>query len=67
MYLLFEQKQGRIEFDEPITPSNSRKDRLKFSIRKFAEKYGLGEAVAGNFYVAQWDPYVEERNKNIKD
>lgn len=29
-----------------------------FSIRKFAEKYKLGDPIAGNFYQAQYDDYV---------
>jgi len=33
-------------------------NRGKFSIRKFAEKYNLGQPVAGNLYQAQWDDYV---------
>lgn len=64
VFLLYKQN-GRLEFDEPRTTSTSRAHRLSFSIRKFAEKYSLGQPIAGNFYVAQWDPYVEIRNKNI--
>lgn len=64
VFLVYRQS-GKLELDEPRTPSTSRAHRLNFSIRKFAEKYGLGQPVAGNFYVAQWDPYVEIRNKNI--
>lgn len=33
-------------------------NRGKFSIRKFAQKYNLGNPVAGNFYQAEWDDYV---------
>lgn len=65
VFLLYKQG-GKLEFgDEPKTASTSRANRLSFSIRKFAEKYSLGQPIAGNFYVAQWDPYVEIRNKNI--
>lgn len=64
VFLVFKQKE-RIEFDEPRTSNTSRAHRLSFSIRKFAGKYGLGQPIAGNFYVAQWDPYVDIRNKNI--
>lgn len=64
IFLIYKQN-GKLEFDEPKTSSTSRAYRLNFSIRKFAEKYNLGQPVAGNFYVAQWDPYVEIRNKDI--
>lgn len=64
VFLIYKQG-GKVNFDEPKTSSTSRAHRFNFSIRKFAQKYNLGEAVAGNFYVAQWDPYVEVRNKNI--
>ena len=29
-----------------------------FKIHKFAEKYGLGAPIAGNFYQAEYDDYV---------
>lgn len=64
VFLVYKQ-EGKITFNEPKTPSNSREHRLSFSIRKFADKYKLGQPIAGNFYKAQWDSYVEIRNKNI--
>ncbi|XP_018568635.1 protein D3 isoform X3 [Anoplophora glabripennis] len=66
IFLVFEQKE-KLTFDEPRSIKTSSKQRLNFSIRKFAKKYSLGKAFAGNFYVAQWDPYVEERNKQNTD
>lgn len=67
-YVLLVYKQNqKLEFDEPRTSSTSRENRLNFAIRKFAEKYNLGQPIAGNFYVAQWDPYVEVRNKKISN
>lgn len=32
--------------------------RGKFSIKKFAAKYSLGQPIAGNLYQAEWDDYV---------
>lgn len=65
VFLVYKQS-GKLDFDEPRTTKLSRAHRLNFSIRKFAEKYQFGQpAVAGNFYVAQWDPYVDIRSKNI--
>lgn len=64
VYLVYKQGEKK-SFDEPHTPSNSRQHRLNFSIRKFAQKYDLGQPIAGNFYKAQWDSYVDVRNKNV--
>ncbi|KAJ8934941.1 hypothetical protein NQ314_013100 [Rhamnusium bicolor] len=63
IFLVFEQKAKQI-FDEPKSPSTSSDNRRNFSIRTFAKKYNLGDPLAGNFFHAQWDPYVDERNKN---
>ncbi|XP_022914164.2 protein D3-like [Onthophagus taurus] len=64
IFLLFKQKE-KFTFDEPRTEKLSRSHRLNFNLRKFIKKYDLGEAIAGNFYKAQWDSYVDERNKII--
>jgi len=37
-----------------------RMGRLKWVVKDFAKKYNLGEPVAGNFYRAQYDSYVDE-------
>lgn len=66
IFLVFEQKE-KLTFDEPRSIKTSKAHRLNFSIRKFAKKYNLGKAFAGNFYIAQWDQYVEERNKQNTD
>jgi hypothetical protein len=29
------------------------------------KKYELGSPVAGDFFKAQWDSYVDERNKRV--
>ncbi|XP_001607900.1 protein D2-like [Nasonia vitripennis] len=58
VFLLYKQP-GKLSFDGEKRISNrSRDGRLKFSIRKFADKYGLGEPIAGNMYQAQYDDYV---------
>lgn len=56
IFLLFEQK-GRVT-SSIKTPKTSRKDRMNFSIRKFAKEHDLGPLVAANFYQAQYDDYV---------
>ena len=63
-FLLYKQK-GKVEFEEEKIPATTREGRRHFSARKFAGKYGFGAAVAGNYYVAQWDEYVEEVNKKL--
>ncbi|XP_031618986.1 protein D2-like [Contarinia nasturtii] len=57
VFLIYKQK-GKLSFDEPRLPNTSGENRGGFSIAKFAEKYELGNPVAGNFYQAQWDDYV---------
>ncbi|ERL88969.1 protein D2 [Dendroctonus ponderosae] len=57
VFLIYKQS-GKLTFDEPRIPDTSGDKRASFSIRKFAEKYKLGNPVAGNFYQAQYDDYV---------
>lgn len=64
IFLLYKQKQRHV-FDEPRTTKTSRAHRFNFSAKKFARKYNLEDPVAGNFFRAQWDSYVDERNKFI--
>ncbi|XP_022650844.1 protein D3-like isoform X1 [Varroa jacobsoni] len=59
VFLLYKQA-GRITFGETPIPSNSREGRFKWKVRDFARKHCLGEPVAGNFYQAEWEPYVDE-------
>jgi phosphatidylethanolamine-binding protein len=57
VFLVYKQ-DGKLTFDELRLPNNSGENRGCFSIKKFADKYKLGNPVAGNFYQAQWDDYV---------
>lgn len=57
VFLIYKQN-GKLTFAEPRLPNTSGENRGGFSIAKFAEKYKLGNPVAGNFYQAQWDDYV---------
>lgn len=43
----------------------SGENRANFSIAKFANKYNLGNPVAGNFYQAEWDEYCEVVYKQL--
>ncbi|XP_041969058.1 protein D3-like [Aricia agestis] len=57
VFLVYKQP-GKLTFDEPRLGDRSRDNRAQFSIHKFAQKYNLGDPIAGNFYQAQYDDYV---------
>ena len=57
IFLVYKQ-QTNIEISETPISNRSREGRLSFKIGDFAKKYNLGEPIAGNFYLAQYDDYV---------
>ena len=57
IFLVFNQS-GKINFDESQLTSNGKEGRKHFSTKKFAEKYNLGDPIAGNMFQAQWDESV---------
>ncbi|XP_076630041.1 protein D2 isoform X3 [Colletes latitarsis] len=57
VFLLYKQP-GKLTFDEKRLTNRSGDDRAKFSIKKFAAKYNLGDPIAGNMYQAEFDDYV---------
>ncbi|KAK4871574.1 hypothetical protein RN001_015698 [Aquatica leii] len=57
VFLVYKQPK-QLTFDEPRLTNRSGDNRAKFSIKKFAEKYKLGNPIAGNFYQAEYDDYV---------
>ncbi|XP_041972209.1 protein D2-like isoform X2 [Aricia agestis] len=57
VFLVYKQP-GKLSFDEPRLTNTSGDNRAMFSIAKFAQKYKLGDPIAGNFYQAQYDDYV---------
>lgn len=66
--LLWYKQPGKIDFQGYVKLGTFQMNgREKFSTRKFAEKYKLGDPVAGNFYVASWDDSIVELEKMIKD
>lgn len=65
IFLVFQQPKRQDFSNVPKVPAFSRKYRFKFSTKDFADLYSLGEPIAANFFQAQWDKYVEERNKLI--
>ncbi|KRG00078.1 uncharacterized protein Dwil_GK13056, isoform B [Drosophila willistoni] len=66
VFLLYKQSR-KLEFDEERVSNRSRKDRPKFSAAKFAEKYQLGQPIAGNLYQAQYDDYVPQLHKQLSE
>lgn len=64
VFMLYKQPE-KLTFDEPKSPKNSRANRFNFNLRNFVQKYKLGEPLAGNFFQAQWDEYVDMRNKHV--
>ncbi|CAG9828743.1 unnamed protein product [Diabrotica balteata] len=65
IFLVYKQS-GKIEFNEQRIDNLTRTGRLNFSARKYAEKYNLGQPIAGNFYQAQFDEWVLEMQKLTK-
>ncbi|XP_050497216.1 protein D3-like isoform X2 [Diabrotica virgifera virgifera] len=65
IFLIYKQN-GKIEFNEPRIDNRTKTGRLNFSTRKYAEKYNLGQPIAGNFFQAQFDEWVLEMERTIK-
>lgn len=63
VFILYKQP-GELSFKEQRM-TRSPKGRDKFSIRKFSQKYSLGEPVAGNFFEAQFDESVIKLFKSL--
>ncbi|KAG8200127.1 hypothetical protein JTE90_018916 [Oedothorax gibbosus] len=57
VFLVYKQP-GVINCSEKKLTNRSGNHRGNFKIESFAKKYNLGDPIAGNYYVAQWDDYV---------
>lgn len=55
LFLLYEQP-SKLEYLEEMAKQNE--SRMRFSINSFADKYDLGDPIAANFYMAEWDSSV---------
>ncbi|CAB0003914.1 unnamed protein product [Nesidiocoris tenuis] len=64
VFLVYRQSD-KLEFDEKRLTNQSAEGREGFSISKFAEKYSLGDPIAGNFYTAQYDDWCAEVYKRF--
>ena len=59
--LLFKQSDGTQAFQGlPRLSNDSPAGRKSWNVAQFAAKYNLGNPVACNYFVAQWDPYVSQ-------
>lgn len=47
------------------TSKTSLKDRVNFSLRRFAKQHKLGEPVAANYFKAQYDDYVPQLHAQL--
>ncbi|KAJ8680313.1 hypothetical protein QAD02_016100 [Eretmocerus hayati] len=64
VFLVYKQP-GKVTFNEKRLTNRSGDGRNNFSIKKFAEKYKLGNPIAGNLYQAAFDDYVPELYKQL--
>lgn len=65
-YVLLVYKQPfKLSFNEPFISNRDGNSRGNFSAKNFAYKYKLGDPVAGNFYVAQYDDFVPVAQKQL--
>ena len=58
VFLVYKQP-GLINVTEPMVSNSSREGRVHFNARVFAKTHDLGEPVAANFFIAQYDDYVK--------
>ena len=59
IFLVYKQYEY-IKDSETGANSNSKRGRTHFKVRKFANKYNLGEPIATNFFQAQSDDYSRD-------
>ena len=57
VFLIYKQP-GKLTCSEKCLPNNSTANRGGWKARAFVEKYKLGNPIAGNFYLAEYDDYV---------
>ncbi|KAK4879919.1 hypothetical protein RN001_008065 [Aquatica leii] len=56
VFLVYEQPK-KLAFDEERLCNTSAHNRAKFKIKKFADKYRLGNPIAGNYFMAKYDAF----------
>ena len=59
VFIAFKQSAGKQTFEGlPKLTNRSMDGRPKQKMREFAAKYNLGNPIAGNFFLAEYDSYV---------
>ncbi|KAI8037367.1 hypothetical protein M5D96_009500 [Drosophila gunungcola] len=53
VFLAFKQYL-ELDFDEILIPEGEKASRNKFDCHRFARKYALGNPIAANFFLAEW-------------
>jgi len=64
VFLIYKQS-GKLSFTEQRLTNRSGAGRGGQSVSKFANKYKLGDPIAGNFYQAEWDDYVPKLHEQL--
>lgn len=59
VFIVFQQPEGVINFEDELSLSKKSNDegRRKFNTMQFAQKYGLGQAIAVTFFRMEWDEH----------
>ncbi|XP_021195595.3 protein D3 [Helicoverpa armigera] len=65
VFLVYQQP-FRAVFNETVLSNRSSANRTSFSVSDFAEKYHLGDPVAGNFFQAEYDDYVPVLQEQLR-
>ncbi|XP_045472746.1 protein D2-like [Harmonia axyridis] len=63
--LVFKQRE-KIKVEEAKISRYSAFGRARFSNKAFARKYNLGQAVAGNIFLSEWDDYVPKLYRRLE-
>ncbi|XP_055905252.1 protein D3-like [Eupeodes corollae] len=64
VYLLYKQP-SELEFDEKPIDKFTFEGRSNFSSEEFSSKYGLGDPIAFNYYLTEFDEFVREVYKQL--
>ncbi|VDO47065.1 unnamed protein product, partial [Onchocerca flexuosa] len=65
VFLVYKQPGFIEDPEEGHVTKRSREKRRYFRIAKFAKKHNLGNPIAGNFFMAQYDDYVPKVHQQL--
>ncbi|KAH8393704.1 hypothetical protein KR200_010014 [Drosophila serrata] len=63
--ILVYQQSEKLAFDEEKIEMSNADGHSNFEVKKFAQKYEMGNPVAGNIFQSRWDEYVPELMKTL--